>query len=535
MFVRIYKKRLNDKVYKTAYLAEGKRVGKKIVVTHLLNISHLPEEQIQSLNSALKAQKAGKQIVSVDALQSQHYAKISNSRQVGALYVFHQIAKQIGLDIILDNALFLFMAIARIIHPTSKRATAIYAERLPIKEIMNINIDFDENNLYQAMDSVMLRQEKIEDTLFEKLNSEKNDLFLYDVTSSYFEGEKNEISDYGYNRDGKKQIVIGLLTASDGTPVSIEVFKGNTADTKTFKSQIEKVCKRFKVKRVTMVGDKGMIKSTQIEQLSAEDFHYITTITKPQIRSLINKGILDIQLFDDKLMEVIVDDERYIMRRNQQRAQENKTTRQDKINKLKELANLKNEYFVKHKKSDYQKGLKEIQNKALILHINNLVDIKLEENVIEVNEIKETIELDMLLDGCYCIKTNLIEPQVEKEVIHGRYKSLSQVEQDFKKVKTTHLEVRPIYHTKENRTRRHVFLVMLALRLLNEFIKKTCEMEEPIDELISSLNEIVCVDEEIGGVIITRVVKSAGIAERVLEKLGIQIPEVLGTVCANNF
>ncbi|WP_040336520.1 IS1634 family transposase [Candidatus Magnetobacterium casense] len=108
-----------------------------------------------------------------------------------------------------------------------------------------------------------------------------------------------EDTDYGYNRDGKKgkkQIVIGLLTASDGTPVSIEVFKGNTSDTKTFKSQIEKVCKRFKVKRVTMVGDKGMIKSTQIEQLSTEDFHYITTITKPQIRSLINKGILDIQL-----------------------------------------------------------------------------------------------------------------------------------------------------------------------------------------------------------------------------------------------
>ncbi|KJU82343.1 transposase IS4 family protein [Candidatus Magnetobacterium bavaricum] len=284
-----------------------------------------------------------------------------------------------------------------------------------------------------------------------------------------------------------------------------------------------------------MVGDKGMIKSTQTEQLSTEDFHYITTITKPQIRSLINKGVLDIQLFDNELMEVTVDGERYIMRRNQQRAQENKKTRQDKINKIKELANLKNEYFVKHKKADYQKGLKEIQNKALNLHINNLVDIKLEEDIIKVNDIKESIEYDMLLDGCYCIKTDLIEPQVKKEVIHERYKSLSQVEQDFKKMKTTHLEVRPIYHTKENRTRGHVFLVMLALRLLNEFIKKTCEMEEPIDELISSLNEVVCVDEEIGGVIITRVIKPAGIAEKVLEKLGIQIPEVLGTVCANDF
>ncbi|KJU85061.1 transposase IS4 family protein [Candidatus Magnetobacterium bavaricum] len=233
MFVRIYKKRANGKVYKTAYLAEGKRVGKKIVINHLLNISHLPEEEIQSLINAFKAHKEGKQIVSVEEFQYQHPTQISNSRQFGALYVFYQIAKQIGLDTILDNMLFLFMVIARIIHPASKRATAIYAERLPIKEVMNINIDFDENNLYQAMDNVILRQEKIENILFENLNSEKNDLFLYDVTSSYFEGEKNEISDYGYNRDGKKgkkQIVIGLLTASDGTPVSIEVFKGNTSD-----------------------------------------------------------------------------------------------------------------------------------------------------------------------------------------------------------------------------------------------------------------------------------------------------------------
>ena len=129
-------------------------------------------------------------------------------------------------------------------------------------------------------------------------------MFLYDVTSSYLEGEHNALGAYGYDRDGKKgkkQIVIGLLCDEEGEPVSTEVFRGNTQDTQTFGSQVRKASQRFGCQRVTFVGDRGMIKSGQIEELSKAGFHYITAITKPQIEALLSGGVLQMALFDDEV------------------------------------------------------------------------------------------------------------------------------------------------------------------------------------------------------------------------------------------
>ena len=125
-------------------------------------------------------------------------------------------------------------------------------------------------------------------------------LFLDDVTSSYFEGTHNELAAFGYNRDGKRgkrQIVIGLLCDEEGVALSIEVFEGNTSDAKTFLPQVRKSAERFGVREVTFVGDRGMIKSPQIEQLG-EGLHYITAITKPQIESLLRAGVIQMELFD---------------------------------------------------------------------------------------------------------------------------------------------------------------------------------------------------------------------------------------------
>ena len=129
-------------------------------------------------------------------------------------------------------------------------------------------------------------QDTIEQTLFaHRSQQQAPDLFLYDVTSSYVEGQQNELAAYGYNRDGKKgkkQIVVGLLCDATGHPVSVQVFRGNIQDTQTFLQQIRKVGERFGCSRVTFVGDRGMIKQAGIAALSVEGFQYITAIAKPQ-------------------------------------------------------------------------------------------------------------------------------------------------------------------------------------------------------------------------------------------------------------
>src|SRR4029450_1238140 len=155
---------------------------------------------------------------------------------------------------------------------------------------------FDEDALYDNLDWLAHRQATVEDKLFAQRTKTKSvSLFLYDVTSSYLEGTHNELAAFGYNRDGKKgkrQIVIGLLCDEDGHPVSIEVFPGNTQDPHTFAAQLAKVKTRFGVHEITFVGDRGMIKGQQIEDLAQQGLHYITAITKPQIETLLKHRAL---------------------------------------------------------------------------------------------------------------------------------------------------------------------------------------------------------------------------------------------------
>lgn len=222
-------------------------------------------------------------------------------------------------------------------------------------DILNLD-SFTEDHLYRTLDWLEKEQPQIELKLFQKkYQNELPTFYLYDVTSSYLEGSENELGEYGYNRDGKKskqQIVIGLMTDAEGWSIAIEVFQSNTNDTKTVKNQIKKLSDRFGVKEVTFVGDRGMIKRTQIEDLKDEEFHYITAITKPEIETLINKGTLSLSLFDTEIAEIETDGIRYVFRKNPLRAKEIEASRQSKLTRLQILCKERNEYLKTHKKAE---------------------------------------------------------------------------------------------------------------------------------------------------------------------------------------
>jgi hypothetical protein len=145
-------------------------------------------------------------------------------------------------------------------------------------------------------------------------------IVLYDVTSSSFEGEHNELAHYGYNRDGKKgqkQMVIGLLTGADGEPLAVRVFEGNTTDPSTVGEQIALLKEQFGVSEVVLIGDRGMIKAKGKQALGAHGWRYIRALTKPQIRALIQGGVLQPDLFDEDIGEGVQGDKRLIVRRNE--------------------------------------------------------------------------------------------------------------------------------------------------------------------------------------------------------------------------
>ena len=211
------------------------------------------------------------------------------------VWVLYELAQRLGskrrLGQISPASWPLWQVMARVIDQGSRLSAVRLAQTHAACEVLQITRGFDENDLYDNLTWLADNQGAIERRLFTtRRGDRKPTLFLYDVTSSYLEGQCNALAAFGYNRDGKagkKQVVIGLLCDEEGTPVSVDVFAGNTPDMTTLAAQITKVARRFGCDRVTFVGDRGMIKSHQIEDLARAGFHYITALTKPQVERLL--------------------------------------------------------------------------------------------------------------------------------------------------------------------------------------------------------------------------------------------------------
>jgi transposase len=389
---------------------------------------------------------------------------------------------------------------------------------------------FCEDDLYGILDWLDENQNKIEDRLFKhRYGNKAPNLFLYDVTSSYFEGDKNELSEYGYNRDGKKgkkQIVIGLLTDDEGYPVSCEVFRGNTKDPQTFKNQIDKVAKRFGIQKVTFVGDRGMIKSAQISNLSAEDY-YITALTKPQIEKLLKEDVFQMQLFDKTIFEVIDKGIRYVLRRNPIRKKEIRENRQSKLAAVRKLCQKKTQYLAEHPRAKVNVAKREIKELIDKVKIDRWVSVRAKSRSLSV-EIND-IELKKIekLDGCYTIKTNLTAADASKETIHDRYKSLAEVEWAFRTMKTTLLHLRGIYVRKANRTRAHVFSIMLAYMIAFELRRLWREVEITIEEGIEELASLCATEVVIGNLSVQTIPRPRATGQLLLEKAGITLPDAI--------
>ncbi|MEW6262582.1 MAG: transposase [Thermodesulfobacteriota bacterium] len=288
--------------------------------------------------------------------------------------------------------------------------------------------------MYENLTWLARHQEVIEQRLFaRRWSTWTQELFFYNVTLSYLEGEKNELADWGYNRDnkrGKKQIVIGLLCDQEGELVSTEVFAWNTADLQTFEAQVKKAVERFGCEQVTFVGDRGMIKSGQVEDLAQGGFHYITAITKPQIRSLIKQGVFQLGLFDEKLSEVRHEGVRYVTRCafSAVRAGGMAHSQASRLAALKALAQEQNRYLAEHPKADQYKAWEKIFEKKGRLGLSDLVTFIAENRRIEVEVDEEYLAEVAELDGCYVIKTDLPAEAADTETVKARYKGLARVE-----------------------------------------------------------------------------------------------------------
>ena len=368
------------KIYNSVLLRESYREDGKVKKRTIANLTGCPQKDIDAITLALKYKDDLSSLVSIKETLT-----FEQGLSFGSIHTVYQVAKELGIVKALGTSspakLALWQIISRVIEQGSRLSSVRLGRSYALPEVLDINSEFSEDDLYANLDWLDKNQAKIEDRLFfwrQKQEKDETEIFLYDVTSSYLEGDKNYFARFGYNRDkkkGKKQIVIGLLCGVNGIPLSVEVFNGNTKDTETFGSQVQKVADRFHCTNVTFVGDRGMIKIPQIGQLPG-NFHYITAMTSSQIRTFIKRGVIQLELFDENLFEVEVDSIRYIMRRNPYRRDEIRENRKSKYESIEKFVAEKNKYLREYSRAKVEIAHRNIQTKIAKLRLKEWLQVK---------------------------------------------------------------------------------------------------------------------------------------------------------------
>lgn len=504
-----------------AYREDGKNKNRTIA-----NLTHCDPKEVEALRLALKYKH------DLSGLTSLKEVELRQGMSIGAVWLITRVAQKAGIEKALgadrQGKLALWQICARIIDQGSRLSATRLASIHAACDILGITETFTEDHLYRNLAWLADHQKVIEERLF-RTRTTKPELFLYDVTSSYLEGEQNVFAGWGYNRDrksGKKQIVAGLLCDEEGDPVSIELFKGNTRDPSTFGSQVKKTAERFGCDRVTFVGDRGMVKSGQIAILKEAGFHYITAITKPEIETLLKNGIIQMELFEDTLCEVIHNDIRYILRRNPKRAQEIEEVRAEKKEAVSKLLDTKNIHLASHSGAHVDVAIRDVEQKIRRLKTDKWLTVSVTGRMLSLIENADALQEEAKFDGCYVIKSDLHE--IDKAVIHRRYKDLAMVEEAFRTSKTDFLELRPWNVRTEESTRGHALVVMLAYILIRYLKKAWVSLDITVEEgihTLSSLTSIEMVIRDKGSS--HHIPAPQGIMAQLLTTAGVTLPKAL--------
>ena len=454
-------------------LRESYREFGKTKKRTIANLSKLPKQLVAQLDALLRGG------VLVDSFEKS--LDIVRSLPHGHIAAVLGSVRRIGLDRILNSrpsrekTLVIAMIVARIINPASKLATARGLDTDTSFDSLSQTLEIDSvsaDDLYAAMDWLLERQEHIEKKLARR-HLVNGSLVLYDVTSTYFEGRSCPLAQYGHSRDGKKdklQIVFGLLCNAEGCPVAVEVFEGNTADPATLRNQVEKLRHRFNLKRIILVGDRGLITEARLTHdiKPLEGLDWITALRAPQIQDLVKGGRLQLSLFDQRdLAEIKHPDfpgERLIVCRNPLLAGE----RTRKRNELLAATERELDKIV----AATSRSVRPLRGKEKIgLRVGQVLGrfkmakhfiLDIQENGFSYTRNACGISEEAALDGFYVIRTSVPAAELSSEAAVAAYKQLSTVERAFRSYKSVDLKVRPIHHRLAPRVRAHVFLCMLA-------------------------------------------------------------------------
>jgi hypothetical protein len=447
-------------------LRESVREGKRVRKRTLANLSSLPLDQIESIRRILKGERLGP----VDDT-----LEVVRSRAHGHVEAVLTAMRRLGFDKLIDakasreRSLVAAMVAERILAPEASKLgmTRAWADTT-LPEELGI-ADADEDALYAAMDWLVARQEAIEKRLARR-HLKAGGLVLFDLTSSYFEGERCPLAKIGYSRDGKRgtlQVNYGLMTDDRGCPVSVSVFEGNVGDPQTLLPQVEKARGAFGLDRLVLVGDRGMISNVQVDAMrQMEGVDWITALKSGAIAKLADGGHLQLDLFDERnLISFTHPDypnERLIACRNPALAKLRAAKRQDLLAATtRELEKVAAMVSGGRLKGAARIGLRvgQVVNRYKVA---KHFDIAIGDATLTFKVAEASVAAEAALDGLYVLRTSAAPAAMTDAQTVLNYKRLAEVERAFRTLKGVDLQVRPIRHRLEERVRAHIFLSMLA-------------------------------------------------------------------------
>jgi len=492
----------NGKEYQSVLLCKkfrDKETGKpKTEVVLNLSKYGLDNKTITALKTAINNTK-GILIDSEDI-------KITKTIDFGFIHLLLTIMDRLRISETLDKTygsksnVIKLMIIGKIITKGSKlhiynwiKRNSYVSERLGI-DVETLKLD----DLYFELGEFSRMQARVEKKWNVYHSKRHKNIYLYDITSSYFEGTENALSAFGYNRDGKKgkkQITIGLITDSKGFPLKIQVFEGNVIDHKTVNEQLKAIKEQFCAESIVLVGDRGMRIRLNLEELPEDEkqgISYISALSSSEIRALINDGVIQLELFSKDLVEIEDGGIRYVLCNNPVLQNEKNQTREALKSRFEQEASSIKRSWDKRREQNLEnikkieKGLK---NKKLVTTFTErkldnykyritvalkkykmskfyTATISNDEFVIDYN--LQKYQGEKTLDGKYVIESTVIKEDMDTKQVREKYKELQNVEHAFRDMKTDKLNIRPIFHINEDQTRGHVFVCMFSYAIVKE-------------------------------------------------------------------
>ena len=449
-------------------LREGRRENGKVVKRTIANLSSLPEATIEVLRQSLKGANL------CDATKT---FSVKSTIPCGHVNAIRKSMERLGMAELVSSKpckernVILALIAQRLIEPCSKLSLSLAFNKSTVAADFNLPEDVDENDIYSAMDWLAGRQSFIEKKLASR-HLDDGSMAFYDLSCSSYYGTHCELAKRGYNRDGLKlpAVEYGLLTDREGRPISVQVYPGNTGDPKTVPDQAAKLKKDFGMKRIVLVGDRGMLTGTQIDELREDNsFGWISCLRSEDIRKLLeDRDPSDTPLFTKGyLAEISHPDfpgERLV-------ACFNPFLKEDRTRTRNELLAATEAKLVKLQASAARRKAKPMTDGELGEKIGRRIErhkmakhfiIEIKDGDFTFTRNEESIAREQALDGVYVIRTSEPAESLSAADAVRAYKSLGNVEKSFRTFKGVDILVRPIYHRSTDRVKAHIFLCMLT-------------------------------------------------------------------------